>query len=428
MAQIATNSKQKINGKPTLVLKFGGSSVADQECIERISKIAIKEAKNHNVVVVVSAMGKTTNGLVELANRISPNVRGRELDMLLATGELVSISLCAMAIAEQGHEAISLTGWQAGFITESEHNKARIAEIKTEKIIKNLEANKIVVIAGFQGITEEGEVTTLGRGGSDTSAVALTAALGAERCDIYTDVDGIYTTDPRIEKKATKLAYISHEEMLELASLGAKVLHPRSVELAKKYDVDLRVRSSFEPDTPGTKVISLKRIKDMELTKAVTGVALDDSQAWIGMMNVPDVPGIVSKIFTALSDKSISVDMIIQSVPIDGANDVAFTVPQEDLQAAVAICNDLSSDMKDTKVISDKNIAKVSIVGAGMINRPGIASKLFQILSKEEINIQMIATSEIKISCVIDPKDSKRAVQAIHKAFELDLSSEPILA
>jgi len=428
MTAINNNSKQKINNKTTLVLKFGGSSVADQTCIERISKIAIREAENHNVVVVVSAMGKTTNSLVELANKISPNVQGRELDMLLATGELVSISLCAMAMAEQGHEAISLTGWQAGFITESQHNKARIAEIKTDKIKKNLEANKIVVIAGFQGITEEGEVTTLGRGGSDTSAVALAAALDAERCDIYTDVDGIYTTDPRIEKAASKLDYISHEEMLELASLGAKVLHPRSVELAKKYDVDLRVRSSFEPETQGTKVISLKRIKDMELTKAVTGVALDESQAWIGMMNVPDIPGIVSKIFTALSDKNISVDMIIQSVPLEGVNDVAFTVPQGDLEAAITICNDLLSDMEGAKVVSDSNIAKVSIVGAGMINRPGIASKLFQVLSKESINIQMIATSEIKISCVIDPKDSQKAVKAIHKAFELDASSEPVLA
>lgn len=420
--------KQKINNKTTLVLKFGGSSVADQECIERISKIAIKEAAEHNVVIVVSAMGKTTNGLVDMANKISPNVRGRELDMLLATGELVSISLCAMCIERMGHPAISLTGWQAGFITESSHNKARIAEIKTEKIKKNLEANKIVVIAGFQGITEDGEVTTLGRGGSDTSAVAIAAALNAERCDIYTDVDGIYTTDPRIEKKASKLECISHEEMLELASLGAKVLHPRSVELAKKYDVDLRVRSSFAPDTQGTKVISLKRIKDMELTKAVTGVALDENQAWIGMMNVPDTPGIVSKIFTALSDKNISVDMIIQSVPVDGINDVAFTVPKDDLKPALAICNELQTEMKGIKIVSDSNIAKVSIVGAGMINRSGIASKLFQILSEENINIQMIATSEIKISCVIDPKDSHKAVQAIHKAFELDLSSEPILA
>ncbi len=425
---MANKSKEKINNKNILVLKFGGSSVADQKCIERISKIAIKESKDHNVVVVVSAMGKTTNSLVELANKISPNVKGRELDMLLATGELVSISLCAMCMERMGSPAISLTGWQAGFITESEHNKARIAEIKTEKIKKNLEANKIVVIAGFQGISEAGEVTTLGRGGSDTSAVALAAALGAERCDIYTDVDGIYTTDPRIEKKANKLNYISHEEMLELASLGAKVLHPRSVELAKKYDVDLRVRSSFAPDTEGTKVISLKRIVEMELTKAVTGVALDESQAWVGMMNVTDKPGIVTKIFSALSEKNVSVDMIIQSVPVDSVNDVAFTVPRNDLEGTIKICEELLQEMDKAKVVYDKSIAKVSIVGAGMINRPGIASKLFQTLSKESINIQMIATSEIKISCVIDPKDSQKAVQSIHKAFELDASSKPVLA
>ncbi len=246
--------------KPNLVLKFGGTSVADAECIKRISKIAIQEAKNHNVVVVVSAMGKTTNGLVDLANQVSPNARGRELDMLLATGELVTIALTAMAIKALGHPAISLTGWQAGFITESAHNKARIAEIREERILRHLKQGEIVVVAGFQGITEDGEVTTLGRGGSDTSAVALAAALKALRCDIYTDVDGVFTTDPRIVPEARKLEFISHEEMIELASLGAKVLHPRSVELAKKYNVDLRVRNTFNPEDKGTKVVSLSSL------------------------------------------------------------------------------------------------------------------------------------------------------------------------
>lgn len=361
----------------TLVLKFGGTSLADPECIERISRICIKEAKNHKVIVVVSAMGKTTNSLVDLASAINPNGRGRELDMLLATGELVSISLTAMCIQRLGHPAVSLTGWQAGFITESAHNKARIAQIKKDRIEKHLASGEIVVVAGFQGITEDGEVTTLGRGGSDTSAVALAAAFKASRCDIYTDVDGVYTTDPRIEAKAQKLELISHEEMIELASLGAKVLHPRSVELAKKYNVDLRVRSSFEPEKEGSQIISLKRIQEMELTKAVTGIAVDTKQAWIGIMSVPDKPGIVSQIFSALSQKNISVDMIIQSVPRQGINDVAFTLPKEDLQDAMKICQELLQEMEDSQIVYDSNIAKVSIVGAGMINRPGVASKLF---------------------------------------------------
>jgi aspartate kinase len=413
--------------KSTLVLKFGGTSVADAKCIERISKIAIRESEKHNVIVVVSAMGKTTNSLVDLAEQINPNAKGRELDMLLATGELVTIALTSMCIQRLGKPAISLTGWQAGCITEPSHNKARIAEIKKDRIHQHLERGEIVVVAGFQGITEDGEVTTLGRGGSDTSAVALAAAFDAVRCDIYTDVTGVYTTDPRVVKEARKLDLISHEEMIELASLGAKVLHPRSVELAKKYNLDLRVRSSFEPDDEGTQVVSLKRIKDMELTQAVTGVALDDKQARVGIMGVPDKPGIVSKIFTALSKKNISVDMIIQSVPRNGINDVAFTVPKQDLDDTVEVCEEMLASIEGTEIVSDKNIAKVSIVGAGMINRPGVASSLFDVFAAEGINIQMIATSEIKISCIIDPVHAEKAVKAIHAAFKLEKSSEPII-
>jgi aspartate kinase len=409
------------------VLKFGGTSVADAKCIERISKIAIKESEKHNVIVVVSAMGKTTNSLVNLAEQINPNARGRELDMLLATGELVTIALTSMCIQRLGKSAISLTGWQAGCITEPSHNKARIAEIKKDRINQHLDRGEIVVVAGFQGITEDGEVTTLGRGGSDTSAVALAAAFDAIRCDIYTDVTGVYTTDPRVVKEARKLDLISHEEMIELASLGAKVLHPRSVELAKKYNLDLRVRSSFEPEDEGTQVVSLKRIKDMELTQAVTGVALDDKQARVGIMGVPDKPGIVSKIFTALSKKNISVDMIIQSVPRNGINDVAFTVPKQDLDDTVEVCEEMLAEIEGTEIVSEKNIAKVSIVGAGMINRPGVASSLFDVFAAEGINIQMIATSEIKISCIIDPANAEKAVKAIHAAFKLEKSSEPII-
>ena len=411
----------------TIVLKFGGSSVANSECIERISKIAIRESKEHNVIVVTSAMGKTTNQLIDLANQVCPGCDGRELDMLLATGELVSISLAAMAIQKLGHPAVSLTGWQAGFVTESSHNTARIAEMKCDRFNKHLELGEIVVVAGFQGITEDGEVTTLGRGGSDTSAVALASAFKADRCDIYTDVKGVYTTDPRVVKEATKLDHISFEEMIELASLGAKVLHPRSVELAKKYNIDLRVRSSFKPENKGTEVISLQRMKDMELTKAVTGVALDTKQAKIAIISVADRPGIASKVFGELGKNKINVDMIIQSVPRDGINDIAFTVPREDMETAKAVCEEILKDIEGSKVEADDGIAKVSIVGAGMLNRPGVASTLFETLSQAGINIQMISTSEIKISCLIDEADATKAVQVIHDAFELEKSSEPII-
>ncbi len=413
--------------KETLVLKFGGTSVADAACIERISKIAIQESQSYNVIVVVSAMGKTTNGLVDLANQVSPGCRGRELDMLLATGELVSIALTAMCIQRLGHPSVSLTGWQAGFITESSHNRARIAEIKCDRINQHLANGEIVVVAGFQGISEAGEVTTLGRGGSDTSAVALAAAFKAVRCDIYTDVDGVYTTDPRLVKEASMLDYISYEEMIELASLGAKVLHPRSVELAKKYNIDLRVRNTFNPTNKGTAVVSIKRMRDMELTKAVTGVALDTKQARIGILGVADRPGIASKVFSELGRRKINVDMIIQSVPREGINDIAFTVPTEDADLAKASCQEILQDIGATKVVIDKDIAKVSIVGAGMLNRPGIASTLFTALSDAKINIQMISTSEIKISCIIGAADAERAVGIIHRAFELEKSSEPII-
>lgn len=411
----------------TIVLKFGGTSVADPQCIERISKIAIKESEKHNVIVVTSAMGKTTNQLIDLANQVCPDCRGRELDMLLATGELVSIALTAMNIHKLGHAAVSLTGWQAGFITESSHNKARIAEIKCNRINSHLDRGEIVIVAGFQGITEDGEVTTLGRGGSDTSAVALAAAFKADRCDIYTDVDGVFTTDPRLVKEASKLSHISYEEMIELASLGAKVLHPRSVELAQKYNIDLRVRNSFNAGNEGTMVTSLKRIRDMELTKAVTGVALDTKQAKIAIISVADRPGIASRVFGELGKNKINVDMIIQSVPRQGINDIAFTVPREDMELARRTCEEILKDIEGSRVEADYSIAKVSIVGAGMLNRPGVASNLFESLSKAGINIQMISTSEIKISCLIDEADADKAVKVIHQAFELEKSSEPII-
>lgn len=425
------------SNRDVLVIKFGGSSVADPECIRRISGIAITESEKYNVVVVVSAMGKTTDSLIRLANQLSSHPKGRELDMLLATGELVTASLAAMTIDELGHPSVSMAGWQAGFVTESAHNKARIAEIKTDRIVEHLNRGEIVVVAGFQGCTEDGEVTTLGRGGSDTSAVALAAALDAIRCDIYTDVDGVYTTDPRIVPEARKLDFISYEEMLELASLGAKVLHLRSVELAKKYDVDLRVLSSFkgsyddakefEGKHRGTQVINLKRIEDMELTQAVTGVALDDKQAKVAILGVPDVPGIAAKIFLTLANRGISVDMIIQSVAQNNLNEIAFTVAKDSLRDAEAVSKEMLAELKAKEVVVDENIAKVSIVGAGMLNKPGIASTMFKALADARVNIEMISTSEIKISCMVSSTDAAKAVQAIHKAFELEKSNETII-
>lgn len=411
----------------TIVLKFGGTSVADSECISRISKIAIEESKHHNVVMVVSAMGKTTNGLIALAEELKKEPKGRELDMLLASGEIVSSALTAMCIQGLGHPALSMTGWQAGFITERAHNKARIAEIKTDRILKHLSKGEIVVVAGFQGVTEDGEITTLGRGGSDTSAVALAAALNADRCDIYTDVDGVYSTDPRIVSRASKMDYVSYEEMIELASLGAKVLHPRSVELAKKYNIDLWVRSSFDPSNKGTQVISLKRIREMELTRAVTGIALDTKQAKVGIIGVPDVPGVASKIFTTLAERNVSIDMIVQSVPREEHNEIAFTVPKDSLSEAKAICEELLPQIKGKSVVIRDNIAKVSIVGAGMLNRPGVAAQMFRSLAENEINIDMISTSEIKVSCIIDINNAEKAVQVIHSAFELEKSEEAII-
>jgi aspartate kinase len=411
----------------TIVLKFGGSSVADPDCIRRISQIAIKEAQAHNVVMVVSAMGKTTNGLISLAEEIKNEPRGRELDMLLASGEIVSSALTAMCLQSLGHPALSMTGWQAGFITERAHNKARIAEIKTDRILKHLSKGQIVVVAGFQGVTEDGEITTLGRGGSDTSAVALAAALNADRCDIYTDVDGVYSTDPRIVPKAQKMDYISYEEMIELASLGAKVLHPRSVELAKKYNIDLWVRSSFDPENKGTQVISLKRIRAMELTRAVTGIALDTKQAKVGILGVPDRPGIASKIFTTLAEKNVSIDMIVQSVPREEHNEIAFTVPKDSLAEARDICEGLLPEIRGKEVVIRDDIAKVSIVGAGMLNRPGIAAQMFRVLAENDINIDMISTSEIKVSCIIGIENAEKAVRVVHETFELEKSEEPVI-
>ncbi len=406
--------------KKIIVQKFGGTSVADTLKIKNVANTIIREQNNGNdVVVVVSAMGHTTDHLVKMAQEISPNPSGREMDMLLSTGEGISIALLAMAIQEAGSKAVSMNAMQVGIITENVHSKARILDIKTERIKNYLKQGNVVVIAGFQGVTPEGEITTLGRGGSDTSAVALAGALDAARCDIYTDVEGVYTTDPRIVPNASRLDVVSYEEMLELARVGANVLHPRAVETAKTFKVPLRVRSSFNLDNLGTLIVG---VEDMELQRPVTGVAIDTSQMRIVVCDVPDVPGRAALIFNRLSNANISVDMIIQSYArkIENTNDIAFTIDKADLDKTLKVLDNMKEEIGASRFQVDDGIAMVSIVGAGMIDRPGIAARMFDTLAEEDINIKMISTSEIKISCLVDEVDARKALIALHKAFNLE--------
>ncbi len=402
-----------------VVQKFGGTSLADTDKIKNVAKAVIKEKNNGNdVVVIVSAMGHTTDYLVKLSSEISKNPNKREMDMLLSTGEQVSIALLTMAIQEEGYEAISLNASQVGIITEKVHSTARIIDIKTDKLNKILNEGKIIVVAGFQGVTEDGEITTLGRGGSDTSAVAIAASLKAQRCDIYTDVEGVYTTDPRIVPNASRLEIVSYEEMLELARTGANVLHPRAVETAKVYNVPLRVRSTFKLENLGTYIIG---VNEMEISKNVTGVAADTTQVRIVICDVPDQPGNAGKVFEKLAQSNISVDMIIQSYARHNlnTNDIAFTVDENDLKNTLEILENVKKELNASNIFVDDDIAKVSIVGAGMIDRPGIASSMFNALAKANINIKMISTSEIKISCLVNKNDAKKAIQVLHSTFEL---------
>ncbi len=402
-----------------IVQKFGGTSVADTDKIKNVASAVIREKKAGNdVVVVVSAMGHTTDYLMKMAKDISETPSSRELDMLLSTGEGVSIALLSMAIQAQGFDAVSMNAMQIGIITENIHTKARIVDIKTDKLEKYLNENKIIVVAGFQGVTLDGEITTLGRGGSDTSAVAVAAALNAERCDIYTDVEGVYTTDPRIVPNASKLDFVTYDEMLELANVGANVLHPRSVETAKQFDVPIRVRSSFNLENMGTLI---KGVDDMELCKPVTGVAVDMSKVRIVICDVPDEPGVAAKIFNTLADENISVDTIIQSYARlhNNTNDIAFTISKSDLKKAIELFERLSDTIKADKIHIDENIASVSIVGAGMVDRPGVAATMFDTLAKLNVNIKMITTSEVKISCLVDADVANDALKALHKAFNL---------
>lgn len=408
-----------------VVQKFGGTSVADSAKIKNVANAVINEYKNgHQVVVVVSAMGHTTDYLVKLANEITDKPCSREMDMLLSTGEQVSIALLSMAIQEAGYSAISLNAAQIGIITESVHTKARIVDIKTDRLYKHLNDGKIIVVAGFQGVTTENEITTLGRGGSDTSAVALAAALKAERCDIYTDVDAVYSADPRIVPQARKLYEISYMEMLELARVGANVLHPRSVETAKQFNVPLRVRSSFKLNDLGTLVIG---VDSMEIHKPVSGVAADLNQIRIAILKVPDAPGTAATVFCNLAKHNISVDMIIQSYAKEyNTNDIAFTISEADFDQTLIILEEVRKKIKASEILVDKDIAKISIVGAGMIDRPGIAADMFSALAEADINIKMISTSEIKISCLVSKKQAHDAVRAIHTRFNLDDVSEAV--
>ena len=393
-----------------IVQKFGGSSVANVERVFNVARIVTETySKGNSVVVVVSAQGDTTDDLIEKAKEINPSPSKREMDALLATGEQISSSLLAMAIEKLGFPVTSLTGWQAGFHTDSTHGASRIKSVQAERIENELSKNNIVIVAGFQGINRYDDITTLGRGGSDTSAVAIAAVLKADLCQIYTDVDGVYTADPRKVTGAKKLDEITFDEMLELVSLGAQVLHNRSVEMAKKYNVNLEVVSSLER-VPGTKVKEVNKVEKM----LIKGVTSDKNVARISVMKLPDNPGIASKIFTALASKKVDVDIILQSIGRDNTKDISFTVSKDNKEVAVAVMQEV---VPECEVSCNDQIAKVSIVGAGMQSNPGVAAKMFGALSDARININMISTSEIKISVLIDIKDSERAVQAIHDAF-----------
>ena len=398
-----------------IVQKFGGSSVADANRVRNVANRVVETANAGNkVVVVVSAQGDTTDDLIEKAMEINPNASKREMDMLLSSGEQISIALLAMAIQKIGHPVVSLTGWQAGFRSNAAHSNARISRIDTERIETELDRGNIAVVAGFQGINKYDDITTLGRGGSDTSAVAIAAALHADKCEIYTDVDGVYTADPRIVKDAKKLSEITYDEILELASLGANVLHNRSVEMAKKYNVPLEVKSSFEK-VDGTVV---KEVTSME-KMLIRGVTRDNDVARIAVIGVENTPGIAFRIFSALAKENINVDMILQSVGRNGKKDIAFTVTKAHKDETLKVIDGLKDILNYEEVNCRDDLSKVSIVGAGMVTNPGVAAKMFEALFAADINIHMIATSEIKVSVLIKVNNAERAVKVIHDKFNV---------
>ena len=400
-----------------IVQKFGGTSVGSAERIVNVAKkVGEFRDQGHDVIVVVSAMSGETNRLTELAREISLQPKPREIDVLLSTGEQVTIALLAMALESEGYEAVSFTGGQIKILTDDFHTKARIKEIETTSIRNEISSGKVVIVAGFQGVDSKGNITTLGRGGSDTTAVALAAALDSDECQIYTDVKGVYTTDPRVVEDAKLLSNITFEEMLELSSLGAKVLQIRAVEFAGKYKVPLRVLSSFEAG-PGT-LINVEGGSSME-EPAIAGIAFERDEAKLNISGVPDIPGIAYKVIGPVSEAGIEVDVIVQSAAADGTNDISFTVKRADCDSTKSILDSLVSDLKAKKVALDKKVCKVSLVGVGMRSHAGIASEMFKTLAKEGINIQLITTSEIKISVVIEEKYLELAVRSLHSTFDL---------
>jgi aspartate kinase len=402
----------------TIVMKFGGTSVSDASRLKRAARrIVDKRERGQRVVAVLSARGKTTDELIAMAEEVSPAPAPRELDMLLSAGERISCALCAMAINDLGHRAISMTGSQAGIVTDTSHTKARILDVRADRIRAALEEDSIVLVAGFQGVSTAKDVTTLGRGGSDTTAVAVAAALGAEVCEIYTDVAGVYSADPRIVPRARLLSVVSFEEMLEMSASGAGVLQLRSVEYARNHGVRIHCRSSFE-DGPGTVVVSERETMEHPLITAVTH---STEEARVTLLGVPDEPGTAGRIFGALADANVNVDMIIQSEPAgEGSSaEVSFTVPRDDLRAGRETLEGLASELGISSIATDERMGKVSIVGAGMRSHPGVAAKVFTVLGDESINIEMISTSPIKISCVVREEHVPRAVRALHSAFEL---------
>ncbi len=399
-----------------IVQKYGGTSVANVERIRGVAKRVVETKEDGNsVVVVVSALGETTDELLRLAQQISPHPPERELDMLLATGEQVSVALLAMAIQALGHDAISFTGPQVGIVTDAVHTKAKIIDIKSERILDEIERGRIVIVAGFQGVTVDQDITTLGRGGSDTTAVALAAKLKADVCEIYTDVEGVHSADPRIVSDARKLPVISYDEMLEMSATGAKVMQLRAVEYGKNYGVLIHVRSSFS-DEPGTLI---KEGEEMLERPIISGITYDVGEAKVTILDVPDRPGVAARVFRALADANVNVDMIIQNVSEKGYTDISFTVAKEDLRRASEVMKKVVGELDARGLTCDEEIAKVSLIGAGMKTHPGVAADMFSVLAEKNINIEMISTSSIKVSCVIRAREVERAVRAVHEKFGL---------
>jgi aspartate kinase len=403
-----------------VVMKFVGSSVADSDKMKlAASKIIAKKHAGNKVVAVVSAPGDTTDNLFEMADKITSTPPIREMDVLLATGEMISISLLAMAIDSIGEKVVSLTGPQAGILADINYTKARVKKVNPKKINLLLSKNNIVVVAGFQAANPKGEITTLGRGGSDLTAVVLAASLKADSCEIYSDVEGVYTTDPRVVKDARKLSYISYDEMLEMAGSGAQVLQSRSVEIAKKFGVEIHARSTFS-ENQGTIITSEERIRRKKMEALlVSGITFDKNQVKFTIIDLPDIPGVAAKIFSNLAKNSINVDMIIQSAAVDKKNDISFTVSKNEIKKTQLELDKIASEFKTSQVVCDEHVAKVSVVGIGMKSNTGVAGKMFEILYKKGINIEMISTSEIKISCIVDEMDMLKAVEELHKCFGL---------